>query len=297
MNSLRKATAVAAVVTVLAATAVSAGSYISKSLSAGFLSFPPFLWVAANLIVLWLLSSSRRSRTAAASSSAGLADDVLNSVDDLYPSSEYEGFSDVGRHAGAKRQGREARTSRRTDRAPRLRKKSAGEEEKPRTVAAEASRPDGEKRGVETHGPVATVGTKPVDGDDDDVSLDSLWQSIVQRRAARPVAVRKSDTWVSDVLPRLQRAAETAVARREMRKSVSAAAPPPPPQAAPSAARQLGWRTRDVLVMAQDELLRRAESLIRRHHAHLRLQRQESELRQAMELQRGRPAATTLIRV
>lgn len=45
--------------------------------------------------------------------------------------------------------------------------------------------------------------------------------------------------------------------------------------------------------MPNDELMRRAESLIRRHHEQLRLQRQESEQRQALELQRRRP----LIRV
>ncbi|KAL6643248.1 hypothetical protein ACP70R_021429 [Stipagrostis hirtigluma subsp. patula] len=308
MESLLKPTVVAVVVTVVAAMAA-AVSYVSTPLTAGFLSSPPFLWVAANVIVLWLLSSSRRCKDN--TTSAG--DVVLNAVDDLYPSSEYEGSAPTGRRADApvpRRQGRdrEARTGRRADR-PRVRKKTAGEEQ-PRTAAAAEARcgPDDKTRAtVATGGEAKNDGG---DGDDADVSMDSLWQSIVQRRAARPVAVRKSETWGSDELPRLQRAAETAAARREaMHKSVSAvenkptaAAAPPLPvpalaaAAAPSAARQLGRRTREVLVMAQDELLRRAESLIRRHHEHLRLQRQESEQRHALELQRHRPAAA-LIRV
>ncbi|XP_062200229.1 uncharacterized protein LOC133902921 [Phragmites australis] len=287
-------------ISLLAATAAPAGSYISTSISAGFLSFPVLLWVAANVIIIWLLSSSRRRNTTVATSLAGHADDVLKAVDDLYPSSEYETVAAMGLQANApvsksKRQGREARTARRTDR-PRLRKKPAGEEETRSTAAVEACRldVDDKKHGDEMPRTVAAAEARP---DDVDVSLDSMWQSIVQRRAARPVAFRKSETCDSDELPRLQRAADTAAERRDRRKSVSAvnkAAAPPPPQAAPSAARQLGWRTREVLVMAQDELLRRAESLIRRHHQHLRLQRQESEQRQAMELQRGRPA---LIRV
>ncbi|XP_062206205.1 uncharacterized protein LOC133908095 [Phragmites australis] len=283
MNSLLKATAVAAVVTVLAATAAAA-SYISTSLTADFLSSPPFLWAAANGIIWWLFSSSRRSRTSTTSSSAGHDGEVLDAVDSLYPLSEYEAFDAVGRLAGAqvfksKRPGREAKTARRSDR-PRARKKSGGEEEpSPRTVAVDAY---DDKRGEEV--PV-TVATAEAQTDDADHSIDSMWQTIVQRRAARPVAVRKSETWASDELPRLQRAAETAVARREMRKSISSVAPPPP-LAEPSAARQLGWRT---IVMAPDDLLRRAESFIRQHHENLRLQRQESE-------QRHRPAHA-LIRV
>jgi hypothetical protein len=129
--------------------------------------------------------------------------------------------------------------------------------------------------------------------------MDSLWQSIVQRRAARPVVVQKSESWGNDELPRLQRVAKTAAeTRREMRKSVSAvsntaAAAPQPP----SALRQLGWRTRDVLeAIAPDELLRRAESFIRRQHEHLRLQRQESEQRQ-LQLQRRLQQVPALIRV
>lgn len=134
--------------------------------------------------------------------------------------------------------------------------------------------------------------------------MDSLWASIVQQRAARPVVVRKSESWGNEELPRLQRVAETA-ARRQVRKSVSAvvaeAAAATPPPAPPSAARQTGWRTRDVLVtISPDDLLRRAESFIRRQREHLRLQRQESEQRQLLLQQRrvhGTAPPAPLIRV
>jgi hypothetical protein len=116
--------------------------------------------------------------------------------------------------------------------------------------------------------------------------------------------VRKSETWGGEELPRMRRAADTAVSvPREMRNSASMVPPSPPhPSAAssssPVAAKQ-GWRTREVLVMAHDELLHRAESFIRRQHEHLRIQRQESDQRQiAMDQQnRGLLRATAPIRV
>ncbi|BAF26826.1 Os10g0488400, partial [Oryza sativa Japonica Group] len=138
--------------------------------------------------------------------------------------------------------------------------------------------------------------------DDDDVSMDSMWQTILQSGRARPVTVPKSETWATttdEQQPRRrERAAAAAVARREIRKSATATnmtPPPSPPHVrAPPAPARRPWRTRDVLpAMPNDELMRRAESLIRRHHEQLRLQRQESEQRQALELQRRRP----LIRV
>ncbi|KAL6883316.1 hypothetical protein ACP4OV_010730 [Aristida adscensionis] len=296
-----KSTAVAAVAAILGATVAARGSYISTPAAAGLLSSNILRWIVANVIILWLLSSFRRSGE---SSSAGQDghDDILSVVDDLYPSSsEYEAVAAVvprgeaAPPASRRQLARDARTARTADR-PRVRKKpSASEQEMPKTVAMDACRRlGGEKPAVETPGPVAAAGE---DNDAGDVSMDSLWDSIVQRRAARPVAVRKSGTWSSDELPRLQRVAETAAARREMRKSVSAVAPPSPAPAGSMMARHpAGWRTWDALGIAPDELLRRAESFIRRQHEHLRLQRQESEQRQALELQRRRPAAA-LIRV
>ncbi|RLN43264.1 uncharacterized protein C2845_PM01G39020 [Panicum miliaceum] len=316
MDSLLKATAVAVVFAVLAATAeAAAGSAIA---TADFLMSPTFLWVAANAIIIWLLSSSRRgSRTsddnAASSSAHGGEAAVHDAADSLYTSSsEYEYFSDAGsaRRAADALPGsrRMARAARRADR-PRVRKKPAGQDDAPgprravASAAGEAREPDDERRGQETPAAFAAEPRPSGDGvdrEDEDVSMDSLWQSIVQRRGARPVVVQKSESWGNDELPRLQRVAETAAAtRREMRKSVSAvskttaAAAPRPP----SALRQLGWRTRDVLeAIAPDELLRRAESFIRRQHEHLRLQRQESEQRQ-LQLQRRIQQAPALIRV
>ncbi|KAG2537349.1 uncharacterized protein LOC120692913 [Panicum virgatum] len=322
MDSLPTAAAVAMVLAVLAATAeaAAAGSYVPAIATADFLLSPVFLWVAANAIIIWLLSSSRRGRTndSAASSSAAAGEDAVHdTADSLYTSSsEYEYFSEAGSAARraadaapvSRRLAREARAARRADR-PRVRKKPAGQDAPgPRlagaSAAAEAREPDEERRVVqdqETPVAFAFAGAAD-DGEDEDVSIDSLWQSIVQRRAARPVVVQKSESWGNDELPRLQRVAETAAAtRRAMRKSVSAvskaSAAPQPPAAAPSALRQLGWRTRDVLeAIAPDELLRRAESFIRRQHEHLRLQRQESEQRQ-LQLQRRLQQAPALIRV
>ncbi|KAL5229679.1 hypothetical protein ABZP36_028455 [Zizania latifolia] len=195
------------------------------------------------------------------------------------------------------------------------------------TVATTASRPSVKKPVVEDEWAGWTAGAaidakpgdgkKPIewaimaatdpkpddDGDDDgDISMDSMWEAILQR-GARPVTVRKSDTWGSDEQPRLEGAAETAVARKEIRKSATATnmiVPPSPPHMpappAPPAPANHAWRTREVLpAMRHDELMHRAESFIRRHHLQQRLQRQESEQRQALELQRRRPAH--LIRV
>ncbi|CAN6356476.1 unnamed protein product [Urochloa humidicola] len=112
--------------------------------------------------------------------------------------------------------------------------------------------------------PADQSSTQPMPGGeaaDGDVSLDALWMSIVQRRAARPV-VTKNLSGGNNELPRLQRVAEKAVAtRRELHKSVSG-----------------------VSNISPDEFLRRVESFIRRHHEELRLKRHtnvEGTLRQA----------------
>uniref|UniRef100_A0ACD5U5Y9 Uncharacterized protein n=1 Tax=Avena sativa TaxID=4498 RepID=A0ACD5U5Y9_AVESA len=285
-----RAAAVAVVVAVLAATA-GASSFVSVApLPSDLLSSPPFLWIAANVIIIWLVSSYRHHKTAAAAVSAAM--------DGLFPSSEHDVFAAAPDAVVAPvlvsvRPQRETRTGKRPTERPRVRRKSAGEDKLPAAVAAVA-KPAVKKEHIEEEKPIAAAATtsEPA-GATDDVSMDSAWQSIVRSGAARPVAVRKSETWGGEELPRMRRAADKAVAtRREMRKSASMVPPSPPHPSAgssssssPVAAKQ-GWRTRDVLVMAQDELLRRAESFIKRQHEHLRIQRQESDQRQvAMDQQ------------
>ncbi|OEL13182.1 hypothetical protein BAE44_0025799 [Dichanthelium oligosanthes] len=312
MDSLLKATAIAMVVFVVAARAEAAAgsSYMSAIATADFLMSPIFLWVTANAIVfvIWVLSSSSRRGITDDKTTSSSADGevVHDAVDSFYTSaSEYESFSDAGSArredaaVSSKRLAREARAAARRADRPRVRKKPAAGQDAPtpravKAAAAAARDLDDEIRRAGTPvTPAATTEPRPGDGDDEDLSMDSMWQSIVQRRAARPVVVQKSGSWGNDELPRLQRVAETAATtRREMRKSASAVnkaaavAPKPPQPSVPAAVRELGWRRRDELVtISPDELLRRAESFIRRQREHLRLQRQESEQRQ-LQLQR-----------
>uniref|UniRef100_A0ACD5TP53 Uncharacterized protein n=1 Tax=Avena sativa TaxID=4498 RepID=A0ACD5TP53_AVESA len=286
----------------VAATA-GASSFVSVApLPSDLLSYPPFHWIAANVIIIWLVSSYRHHKTAGAAVSAAM--------DGLFPSSEeHDVFAAAPDAVVAPvlvsvRPQREARTAKRPTERPRVRRKSVGEDKPPAAVASVA-KPAVKKEHIEEEKPIAAAATasEPA-GATDDVLMDSAWQSIVRSGAARPVAVRKSETWGGEELPRMRRAADKAVAtKREMRKSASMVPPSPPhPRAAsssssPVAAKQ-GWRTRDVLVMAQDELLRRAESFIRRQHEHLRIQRQESDQRQmAIDQQDRRLRAPAPIRV
>jgi hypothetical protein len=298
---LIKAAPVAVIVAFLAAT-VGASSFVSVApLPSDLLSSLPFLWIAANVIIIWLVTSNRHHKT------AGTA--VAAAMDNIFPSSEHDVFAAsldavVAPVLVSVRQPREAKTAKRPADRPRVRKKSADEAKPPAAIVAEAKpMPIFKKERSEEEKPTAATATASMPDDTEDVSMDSAWQSIVRSGVARPVVVRKSETWGGEELPRMRRTADKAVAaRKEMRKSASMVPPSPPhPSAAssssssPIAAKQ-GWRTRDVLVMAHDELLRRAESFIRRQHEHLRIQRQESDQRKAME-QDHRPRAHALIRV
>ncbi|KAM0898474.1 hypothetical protein ACQ4PT_021916 [Festuca glaucescens] len=297
---LIKAAPVAVIVAFLAAT-VGASSFVSVApLPSDLLSSLPFLWIAANVIIIWLVTSNRHHKTAGAA--------VAAAMDNLFPSSEHDVFAAaldavVAPVLVSVRQPREARTAKRPADRPRVQKNSAGEAKPPAAVVAEAKpMPIFKKERSEEEKPTAATATAAKPDDTEDVSMDSAWQSIVRSGVARPVVVRKSETWGGEELPRMRRTADKAVAaRKEMRKSASMVPPSPPhPSAASSSsspvAPKQGWRTRDVLVMAHDELLRRAESFIRRQHEHLRIQRQESDQRQAMEQDR-RPRAHALIRV
>ncbi|XP_020187248.1 uncharacterized protein [Aegilops tauschii subsp. strangulata] len=297
--SFLKAAAVAVVVAVLAATA-GANSFVSAPpLPTVFLFSPPCVpWIAAQVIVvsLWLLCHRGTAVAAGLSSTASDVSAAMGGM--LFPSSEHDVFAAAPDAVVAPpapvstSRPREARTAKRPVDRPRVRKKLAGEGTATVGGAAAEAKPEAKKERSEEEKPRPSAAATEAVGVDD-VSMDSAWQSIVRSGAARPVAVRKSETWGGEELPRMRRAADKAVvARREMRKSATMVPPSPPHPAAASSpvAERQGWRTRDVLGMAQDELLRRAESFIRRQHEHLRMQRQESEQRQAMERDRRRPA-------
>ena len=145
-----------------------------------------------------------RSTGAAVSSST--AGDISTAMSGLFPSSEYDVFSAALDYVVAPvlvsaRPPRETRTTKRPADLPRVRKKSAVEDKRPaafedkRPVAVEAdAKPRVKKEHIMEEKLIAaaveaeSVGT-------DDVSMDSAWHSIVRSGAARPVAVRKSETW------------------------------------------------------------------------------------------------------
>ncbi|KAM0900551.1 hypothetical protein ACQ4PT_020577 [Festuca glaucescens] len=302
---LLRAAAVAVVVAVLSATAGASSFSPTAPLPSDLPLSTPFLWITANVIIVCLFVFSYRHQHhtgAVVSSSSG--GDVSATIDGLFELDLFAAAPDavVALDLVSVRQPRQARTAKNPAGGPRVRKKSAGEDKPRAAVVAEAT-PGVKMEHIEEVGAAATATASEPAGTDD-VSMDSAWQSIVRRGAVRPVAVRKSETWGGEELPRMRRTADKAVAaRKEMRKSASMVPPSPPhPRAAssssPVAAKQ-GWRTRDVLVMAHDELLHRAESFIRRQHEHLRIQRQESDQRQiAMDQQnRGLLRAAAPIRV
>ncbi|XP_047045018.1 uncharacterized protein LOC124649418 [Lolium rigidum] len=300
---LLRAAAVAVVVAVLSATAGASSFSPTAPLPSDLLLSTPFLWITANVIIVCLFVFSYRHHTGAVVSSSS-GGDVSATMDGLFELDLFAAAPDavVALDLVSVRQPRQARTAKNPAGAPRVRKKSAGEDKPTAAVVAEAT-PGVKMEHIEEVGAAATATASEPAGTDD-VSMDSAWQSIVRRGAARPVAVRKSETWGGEELPRMRRAADTAVSvRREMQKSASMVPPSPlHPSAAssssPVAAKQ-GWRTRDVLVMAHDELLHRAESFIRRQHEQLRIQRQLSDQRHiAMDQQnRGLLRAAAPIRV
>ncbi|XP_010918412.2 uncharacterized protein [Elaeis guineensis] len=111
--------------------------------------------------------------------------------------------------------------------------------------------------------------------DDGDNSMDATWTAIMDGggRLAKPV-LKKSQTW--EKCKEVKVVGEKAVGKREMRKSETF-------KEKAKAIVEEGWRRRDVLVVSQDELFRRVETLIKKHHENLRLQRQESEQRRFLE--------------
>ena len=82
-----------------------------------------------------------------------------------------------------------------------MRKKLAGEGTVTVGGAVAEAKPKGKKEHIEEEKPrPSTAATEAVGVDD--VSMDSAWQSIVRSGAARPVAVRKSETWGGEELLR-----------------------------------------------------------------------------------------------
>lgn len=111
--------------------------------------------------------------------------------------------------------------------------------------------------------------------DDGENSMDTTWRAIMEGggRPAKPV-LKKSQTWEKCKEDTV--VGEQAVVRREMRKSETF-------KEKTKAIEEEGWRKRDVLVVSQDELFRRVETFIKKHHENLRLQRQQSERRRFLE--------------
>ncbi|KAJ3706491.1 hypothetical protein LUZ61_010196 [Rhynchospora tenuis] len=121
-------------------------------------------------------------------------------------------------------------------------------------------------------------------------TMDDTWKTIMMRNSsavARKPFLKKSDTWERSQ-QRLQRADEVGM-KRELKKSATyklrrEKASAYDQQVEEKASKgDTGWRTRDALVMAQDELFKRVENFIKKQHDHLRLQRQESEHRRFLE--------------
>jgi len=82
-----------------------------------------------------------------------------------------------------------------------VRKKLVGEGTTTVGGTAEEAKPKAKKERNEEEKPrPSTAATEAVGVDD--VSMDSAWQSIVRSGAARPVAVRKSETWGGEELLR-----------------------------------------------------------------------------------------------
>uniref|UniRef100_A0A0E0M918 Uncharacterized protein n=1 Tax=Oryza punctata TaxID=4537 RepID=A0A0E0M918_ORYPU len=90
--------------------------------------------------------------------------------------------------------------------------------------APEAKPADGEKWAITLATDYSTPKPDVVAGagdDDDDVSMDTMWQTILQSGRARPVTVRKSETWATTTTDEQP--------RREIRKAATATNMTPPP--------------------------------------------------------------------
>lgn len=111
----------------------------------------------------------------------------------------------------------------------------------------------------------------------DDASFDDTWIAIAEKSAAEQQARRpvltKSETWER----RLERAEVAEAGAAVLRKSATCRE-----GRRPAVGVGVGWRRREALVVAHDELFRQVESFIKKHYDHLKLQRQESELRRGI---------------
>ncbi|URD81049.1 hypothetical protein MUK42_17560 [Musa troglodytarum] len=110
---------------------------------------------------------------------------------------------------------------------------------------------------------------------DEHQTMDDTWNAIMEgsRRPAKSALSRHR---------REEQGSETTVPGKGLK------GPEMPNEKVPPVVvnEEVGWRRREVLVVAQDELFQRVETFIKKHYDHLRLQREESAQRRFLERRR-----------
>lgn len=108
----------------------------------------------------------------------------------------------------------------------------------------------------------------------ENMSMEDAWNAILASGSAKPVKLKKSvkqDRIPERVVPK-SKVKNSDNGRKKKEK-----------QAEKMEERVEGWRRRDALVIAHDDLSRRAEAFIKKQHDYLKLQREESDRRRLLE--------------